>query len=68
MDGYHASAYGSYLAALVIFGNVTGRDPRDLGEDEEAAAHLGIPSDRARALQRVAFDTLAAESARIARQ
>jgi hypothetical protein len=67
-DGYHASAYGSYLAALVIFGNVTGRDPRDLGEDEEAAAHLGIPSDRARALQRVAFNTLAAESARIARQ
>ena len=67
-DGYHASKYGSYLAALVIFGSVTGRDPRDLGGNEEAAAQLRIPPATARALQRIAFETLAAESARIARQ
>ena len=27
-DHYHGSTYGYYLEALVIFGNVTGRDPR----------------------------------------
>lgn len=67
-DGYHASAFGSYLAALVIFGSVTDRDPRDLGEREEVAAQLRIPPRTARALQRIAFETLAAESARIVRQ
>ena len=30
-DGYHASVYGYYLEALVIFGSVTGHDPRSLG-------------------------------------
>ena len=30
-DSYHASVYGSYLEALVIFGSVTGHDPRELG-------------------------------------
>ena len=63
-DGYHASAYGSYLAALVIFGSVTGRDPRGLGAEEEAAAHLGISPARARALQRIAVETLAGERRR----
>ena len=53
-DGYHASAYGSYLAALVIFGSVTGRDPRSLGRDEQAAAQLGISPEGAMALQRIA--------------
>ena len=63
-DGYHASASGSYLAALVIFGSITGRDPRELGAEEEAAAKLGIAPDTARALQRIAFETLAAERPR----
>ena len=27
-DGYHASTYGYYLEALVVFGSITGRDPR----------------------------------------
>jgi hypothetical protein len=57
-DGYHASEHGSYLAALVIFGSVTGRDPRSLGRGEQAAAELGILPDQAAALQRIAFETL----------
>ncbi len=57
-DGYHASAHGSYLAALVVFGSVTGRDPRSLGRDEQAAAQLGISPDQALALQRIAFETV----------
>ena len=60
-DGYHASAYGYYLAALVIFGSVTGHDPRKLGREEEAAAQLRISPDVALALQRIAFETLASE-------
>ena len=32
-DHYHASTYGYYLEALVIFGSVTGRDPRSLGDE-----------------------------------
>jgi hypothetical protein len=63
-DGYHASAYGSYLAALVIFGSVTGRDPRDLGGDEEAAAELRIEPEQARMLQRIAFETLTTDRKR----
>ena len=63
-DGYHASAYGSYLAALVIFGSVTGRDPRDLGGDEEAAAELRIELEQARMLQRIAFETLTTDRKR----
>ncbi len=30
-DHYHASTHGYYLEALVIFGRLTGRDPRSLG-------------------------------------
>lgn len=60
-DGYHASAYGYYLEALVIFGSVTGHDPRSLGGKEQAAAQLGISPARALALQRIAFETLASE-------
>lgn len=41
-DQYHASAEGYYLEALVIFGKVTGTDPRLLGEQEEAARELGL--------------------------
>ncbi len=57
-DGYHASAYGSYLAALVIFGSITGRDPRSLGSEEQAAAQLGISPDQALVLQRIAFESV----------
>ncbi len=61
-DHYHGSIYGYYLEALVVFGSVTGKDPRLLGEKEQAASELGISPAQAKALQQVAFDTLAAEA------
>ena len=65
-DGYHASVYGSYLEALVLFGALTGRDPRSLGEAECSAFELGLSAAQASALQQVAFDQLAAEGTLIA--
>lgn len=58
-DHYHASAYGYYLEALVIFGSLTGRDPRSLGENECSGFELGFDRMQVRALQQVAFDQLA---------
>jgi hypothetical protein len=58
-DRYHASAYGYYLEALVLFGQITGRDPRTLGPEETAAVELGFSPAQTRALQQVAHDTLA---------
>ena len=58
-DHYHASTHGYYLEALVVFGRVTGRDPRSLGENECSAYELGLATREARALQQVAFDQLA---------
>jgi hypothetical protein len=58
-DHYHASAHGYYLEALVIFGSVTGRDPRSLGENECSGYELGLSRAEVRALQQVAFDQLA---------
>jgi hypothetical protein len=63
-DGYHASVYGYYLEALVIFGSVSGHDPRSLGRKEQAAAQLGISPARALVLQRIAFEALASERKR----
>ena len=60
-DHYHASKYGYYLEALVVFGNVTGRDPRSLGPAECSAYELGISTGEAGALQQVAFDQLESE-------
>jgi hypothetical protein len=59
-DHYHASSYGYYLAALVLFGRVTGVDPRTLPAPEKAANELGLDPTVAIALQRVAADELAA--------
>jgi hypothetical protein len=59
-DHYHASAHGSYLEALVVFGNLTGRDPRSLGDNECSGYELGLSRPEVRALQQVAFDQLAA--------
>jgi hypothetical protein len=58
-DHYHGSAYGYYLEALVIFGSLTGRDPRSLGETECSAYELGFARPQVRALQQVAYDQLA---------
>jgi len=62
-DHYHASTHGYYLEALVIFGSLTGRDPRSLGENECSAYELGLSRSEARALQQVAFDQLAGTGA-----
>jgi len=59
-DSYHASTYGYYLEALVVFGTVTGRDPRSLGQNECSAFELGLSTAQTKALQQVAFDQLAA--------
>jgi hypothetical protein len=58
-DHYHASAEGYYLEALMVFGDVTGRDPRSLGEAECSAFELGVPASAVKALQQVAYDQLA---------
>jgi hypothetical protein len=59
-DHYHGSTYGYYLEALVIFGTVTGRDPRSLGDNECSGYELGLSRPQVKALQQVAFDQLAA--------
>jgi hypothetical protein len=58
-DAYHASTHGYYLEALVVFGSVTGRDPRSLGDNECAAYELGLSRPDTKALQQVAYDELA---------
>jgi hypothetical protein len=60
-DSYHASTAGYYLHALVVFGNVTGVDPRALGRGECSAYELGISGPQAVALQQVAYDELRAQ-------
>ena len=62
-DHYHASAHGAYLEALVVFGALTGRDPRSLGENECSAYELGFSRSEAKALQQVAYEQLASEMA-----
>jgi hypothetical protein len=60
-DHYHASAYGYYLEALVIFGRVTGRDPLSVGDHEKSIDDLGLDPKVIRALEQVAHDQLAAK-------
>ena len=60
-DSYHASIYGSYLEALMVFGAVTGRDPRGLGQAECSAFELGLSVAQVEGLERVASEQLAAE-------
>lgn len=58
-DHYHASIFGYYLEALVVFGRVTGLDPTRLGANERAADDLGIDPRVAVQLQQVAKAQLA---------
>ncbi len=60
-DHYHASVWGYYLEALVVFGNLTGLDPRSLGENECSAFELGFSVPRVKGLQQAAFDQLVSE-------
>ena len=62
-DSYHASTHGYYLQALVIFGTLTGRDPRSLGDAECSANELGMSRAEVRSLQQVAFDQIAGKIA-----
>jgi hypothetical protein len=59
-DQVHASKWGSYLSALVIFQQLTNVDPRTLGAGELAAVDLGITPAQAVALQQVAYQQVAA--------
>jgi hypothetical protein len=63
-DHYHGSTHGYYLEALVIFGDLTGLDPRSLGKGERAAFELGLSGEQAAALQQVAYDELMATKGR----
>jgi hypothetical protein len=49
-DSYHASAFGYYLHALVVFGEVTGLDPRVLGWDT-VSHDLGFTAAQSAAMQ-----------------
>ncbi len=59
-DNYHASAYGYYLEALLVFAKVTGRDPQSLGDNETVADDMGFSKPQTHALQQIAHDQLAA--------
>ena len=63
-DHNHASAFGYYLEALMIFGDLTGLDPRSLGKKERAACELGFSTNQVSDLQQVAFDELNATKGR----
>jgi len=65
--GYHPSAYGDYLDALVLFGQITGVDPLTLvsefdpgnaGYEDSASVALGISAPIAYDLAVAAEDTL----------
>jgi hypothetical protein len=58
-DNYHASSFGYYIEALMVFGAVTGKDPLSLGPHETAAQELGISPAQATAMQQIAHDQLA---------
>jgi len=59
-DHYHASAFGYYLEALMVFGKVTGKDPLSLGDKESVAEDMGFSARETHALQQIAHDQLAA--------
>lgn len=59
-DHYHASIFGYYLEALLVFGKVTGKDPLSLGDKESVAEDMGFSKPQTHALQQLAHDQLAA--------
>lgn len=61
-DSYHASAYGYYLEALLVFGKITGKDPVSLGDTETVADDMGFSKPQTHALQQLAHDQLAASN------
>jgi hypothetical protein len=59
-DNYHASIFGYYLEALLVFGKVTGQDPTTLGRSETVAEDMGFSAAQTTTLQQIAHDELAA--------
>jgi hypothetical protein len=60
IDNYHASSYGYYLEALLVFGRVTGIDPLKVGTREKAIADLKLDPAIIGKLEQIAHDELAA--------
>src|SRR5258708_3039204 len=58
-DNYHASTYGYYLEALLVFGRVTGRDPLSVGIREASIGELSLDPAVIRKLEQIAHDELA---------
>ena len=44
----------------MLFGDLTGLDPRALGKGERSALELGLSGTQATALQQIAYDELSA--------
>lgn len=59
-DSYHFGAWSSYLEALVIFGQLSGRDPASLGAASRAGRDLGLSAEQIKAAQAVASRQLRA--------
>jgi hypothetical protein len=59
-DNYHASTYGYYLEALLVFGRVTGRDPLGVGVNETSIRALRLDPAVIAKLEQIAHDQLAA--------
>jgi hypothetical protein len=60
VDHYHASTYGYYLEALLVFGRVTGRDSLSVGDRESSIAALSLDPAVIRRLEAIAHGELAA--------
>ena len=58
-DNYHASTYGYYLEALLVFGRVTGRDPLGVGTRETSIRDLSLDPAIIGKLEQIAHDELA---------
>ena len=65
-DSQHGSSAGYILAALVVFGQLTGRDPLSLGDREHVAMDLGLSPAQMHALEQVAHDELVAHDVKLA--
>lgn len=66
-DGFHPAPLGSYLAALVVFEGVTGRDARQLVPTYRIDGRTQVPADVVRVLQRAAHEALSANGAVVPR-
>jgi hypothetical protein len=58
-DNYHASTYGYYLEALLVFGRVTGIDPLAAKLNDASARALSLDPAVMQKLRQIAHDELA---------